>query len=185
MIEENYAIAEKKMRKALEVTGQHLAGIRAGRATVTLLDGIKIEYYGPLVPLSHVANINIPEPKLIIIQPWDKNLIPEIEKAIRASNLGLTPSNDGNLIRLPIPPLSEERRRDLVKVARKFAEEGRVAIRNIRREANAALKKAQREGIVSQDDQRKALEDIQDLTDKYIELINQLLEGKEQEIMEV
>ena len=185
MIEDNYAMAEERMRKTLEITGQHLAGIRTGRATAGLLDGVRVEYYGSMVPLSHVANINIPEPRLIVIQPWDRGLIPEIEKAIQASNLGLNPSNDGNVIRLPVPPLSEERRRDLVKVARKLAEEGRVAIRNIRREANDALKKAQREKVISEDDSKRAMADIQELTDKYIKLIDQLLEKKEQEIMEV
>lgn len=185
MIEESHAQAEEKMRKALESTGRHLAGIRTGRATTALLDGIKVDYYGSSLPLSQVAGINIPETRLIIVQPWDKGLIPVIEKAIQASDLGLTPSNDGNIIRLPIPPLSEERRKDLVKVAKRFAEEGRVAIRNIRREANAALKKAQKGGTISEDEQRRGLDDIQELTDKYIELIDEAFQKKEQDIMEV
>jgi len=174
-----------RMKKTVETIGHEFAKIRTGRATPALLDGVKVDYYGSHVPLSQASTISIPEPRLIAIQPWDKNMIGEIEKAILKSELGLTPSNDGNIIRLPIPQLSEERRNDLVKLVRKFAEEGRVAIRNVRRDANDHLKKQQKNHEISEDELSIVLDETQELTDKYIKEIDELLAAKEKEVLEV
>jgi ribosome recycling factor len=172
------------MKKALLTLQQEFAGVRTGRASAGLLDGIKVEYYGAMVPLHQVATITVPEARLMTIQPWEKQLLSSIEKAILKSDLGLTPVNDGHFIRLPIPTLTEERRRDLVKVVKRMAEENRVAVRNIRRDSNAALKEAEKKGDISEDDSHKSQEDIQELTNKYIELIDEVLTKKEKEIME-
>jgi ribosome recycling factor len=177
--------ASHRMKKAVETIQQELAKIRTGRATTTLLDNVKVSYYGSTVPISQTATITIPEPRLIAIQPWDKSMISEIEKAILKSDLGLTPSNDGTFIRIPIPQLSEERRKELVKVVRKFAEEGRIAIRNVRRDVNDHLKKMQKEHLISEDELSVILDEIQELTDNSIAEIDQVLEKKELEIMEV
>jgi ribosome recycling factor len=177
--------ASHRMKKAVETIQQELAKIRTGRATTTLLDNVKVSYYGSTVPVSQTATITIPEPRLIAIQPWDKSMISEIEKAILKSDLGLTPSNDGTFIRIPIPQLSEERRKELVKVVRKFAEEGRIAIRNVRRDVNDHLKKMQKEHLISEDELSVILDEIQELTDNSITEIDQVLEKKELEIMEV
>ncbi|KPJ54325.1 ribosome recycling factor [candidate division TA06 bacterium DG_24] len=174
-----------KMEKSVEAVGRELAGIRTGKATTTLLDGIKVDYYGSQVALSQVAGISVPEMRLLVIQPWDKSIIPEIERALHKSDLGLTPSNDGNIVRVPIPPLTEERRKELVRVVRKLAEEGRIAARNIRRDANDALKKMEKTGEISRDEEHRWFEKIQDLTDKTIEEVDALLLDKEKEIMEV
>ena len=176
---------EDKMKKAVETIQRELSSIRTGKATTSLLDGIKVEYYGNMVPLSQVASITTPDPKLLLIQPWEKKLIPEIVKAIQKSDLGLNPLSDPNVIRLPIPPLTEERRKDLVKLVKKFAEEGKVAIRNIRREANESLKKAEKDKQISEDDSRKSQEKVQELTDKFIKSIDELTAKKEKEVMEV
>jgi ribosome recycling factor len=177
--------AQIRMHKSVETIQQEFAKIRTGRATTALLDGIKVSYYGSMVPLSQAATITTPEPRLLVIQPWDKNMIGEIEKAILKSDLGLTPSNDGTFIRIPIPQLSEERRHDLVKLVRKFAEEGRIAIRNVRRDANDHLKRMQKNHEISEDELSVVLDEIQELTDKYITDIDDLLKKKEHEIMEV
>jgi len=174
-----------KMEKTITALRDELAHIRTGRASSNLVDRIKISYYGTLTPLKQVANISIPEANLIVIQPWDKNCISEIEKAIWKSDLGLAPSIDGNIIRLTVPPLNEERRKELVKLVKKEAENGKIGIRNIRREANDLIKKDEKEGNTSEDECKKHQSKIQELTDEYVENIDKLLELKEKEIMEV
>ncbi len=185
MLKETYGKTEEKMEKAVEAVRGELLRIRTGRATPSLLDGVKVECYGSTVPLNQVASIGVPEPRTILIQPWDKSILEEAEKAILKSDLGLTPSNDGNVIRLSVPPLTEERRRDLVKLVKRLAEEGRVAIRNVRREANERVKEQEKEGRVSEDEGKRAQKKIQELTDSYIEKVDAVLEDKEEEIMEV
>lgn len=176
---------EERMEKAIENTRTELLKIRTGKASTALLDTVRVEYYGSVVPLKQVANINAPEPRLITIQPWEKKMIGEIEKAILKSDLGLTPANDGTLIRLPIPQLTEERRKDLVRLCHKLAEEGRIAIRNVRRDANDKLKTLEKDHDISEDQFHTATEEIQQITDKHTEQIEELLKKKEEEIMEV
>ncbi|HDH02093.1 MAG TPA: ribosome recycling factor [Nitrospirae bacterium] len=177
--------AKEKMEKAIEVFRKDLGSIRTGRASTSLLDNISVNYYGTQTPLNQVASLSVPEPRVIVIQPWEQALIPVIEKAILHSDLGLNPSNDGKVIRIAIPPLTEERRKQLVKVVKKRAEEARVAIRNIRRETNEELKKLEKDKHISEDDIKKGLEEIQKLTDTYIKTIDEVLQHKEKEIMEV
>ncbi|AZR72374.1 ribosome recycling factor [Anoxybacter fermentans] len=176
---------EEKMKKVIEATKREFATIRTGRARPSLVENIKVEYYGTLTPLNQMAQISAPEPRLLTIRPWDKTAISAIEKAIIASDLGLTPNTDGEVIRLNIPQLTEERRKELVKVVRKKAEEERIVIRNLRREANEQLKKLKEDGEISEDEMYRGLDDVQELTDKYIEKIDKLLEEKEAEIMEI
>ncbi|RMG05595.1 MAG: ribosome recycling factor [Nitrospirae bacterium] len=177
--------AKEKMTKSLEVLKKDFAAIRTGRASISLLDGITVDYYGTQTPLNQVASLSVPEPRLISIQPWDQNMIPVIEKAIMQSDLGLTPSNDGKIIRIPIPELTEERRKQLVKVVRKRAEEARVSVRNIRREINDELKKKEKEKEITEDELKKSLDEVQELTDDFIKEIDGVLKKKEDEIMEV
>lgn len=177
--------ARAHMQKAVESVQHEMALIRTGRATANLLDVVRVEYYGAHVPVHQVATIGVPEARLLTVQPWDKSAIPAIEKAILASGLGLTPSNDGTTIRLPIPQLTEERRRDLVRVVHKLAEEGRVSIRNARRDANEMLREGEKEGEIPEDDSKKAQRQVQELTDEYIKKIDEILKRKEAEIMEV
>ncbi len=176
--------AEQDMKRATEATLKEFNSVRTGRASVALLDGIMVDYHGTPTPLKATATLATPERRLITIQPWDASLIPAIEKALLKSDLGITPSNDGKLIRLAVPPLTEERRKELVKVVRKLAEEGRVLIRNIRRDANEALKKLERDKHLSEDDVRKGMDQIQELTKRMIQTLDELLEKKEKEIME-
>jgi ribosome recycling factor len=185
MIKELYSDTEERMKKALESVRRELASVRTGKATPALLDGIKVEYYETMAPLSQVANISVPDPRLLVIQPWEKNLIPEIVKAIHKSDLGLNPQPDANVIRLPVPPLTEERRKDLAKLVKKSAEEGKIAIRNIRRDANETLKKAEKDKNISEDESRKAQEHVQEITDEHIELLDEMVKKKEEEVMEV
>jgi ribosome recycling factor len=180
-----HADASERMQKALEALKREFASVRSGRASAALLDGIKVDYYGTLTPLPQVANISAPDARLLVIHPWEKKLIPEIVKAIQKSDLGLNPQSDPNVIRLPIPPLTEERRKDLVKLVKKVAEEGKVAIRNIRRDANDALKKSEKDKTISEDESRKAQDKVQEITDEQIEKIEEILKKKEQEVMEV
>ena len=180
-----YASHEDRMKKALEVLRREYSSIRAGRATTGLLDKVTVDYYGAQSPINQVANISIPEPRTIVIQPWDKKTLPAIEKAILKSDLGLTPNNDGMVIRLILPQLTQQRRQELTKLVHKGAEDSRVAIRNLRRDANEALKKAEKDKTASEDEVKKAQEDIQKLTDKYIKEIDQVMAAKEKEIMEV
>lgn len=175
----------EKMEHALEHLKRDLAGLRTGRASVALLDGIKVDYYGTLTPLKQVANIATPEARLITIQPWEQNLIREVEKAIQTSDLGLTPSNDGKLIRIPLPPLTEERRKDLIKVAKKHAEEMKVRIRGFRRDGNEELKKLQKDAKLTEDELRKSETEIQKLTDQFVQKIDEVMKKKESEILEV
>lgn len=176
---------EAKMKKTCKIYQEELASIRAGRANTSLLDKITVDYYGVMTPLNQIAGVSAPEPRLLVIQPWDANTIPLIEKEILKSDLGLNPSNDGKLIRLPIPQLTEERRKDLVKVVRKNAENAKIAIRNNRRDANDALKKMEKNKDLSEDERIMAEEKVQEITDKYIEEIDKITEKKEAELMEV
>ena len=185
MIKELYADTEERMKKALESVRRELASVRTGKATPALLDGIKVDYYETMTPLSQVANISVPDPRLLVIQPWEKKLIPEIVKAIHKSDLGLNPQPDANVVRLPVPPLTEERRRDLAKLVKKSAEDGKIAIRNIRRDANETLKKAEKNKDISEDESRKAQEHVQEITDEHIELLDEMVKKKEEEVMEV
>ncbi len=173
------------MEKTLEHFRRELAGIRAGRANPSLLDKIRVEYYGEATPLNQLASIGVPEPRLLVIQPWDKTAIPAIEKALLKSDLGITPSSDGNVVRLAIPQLTEERRQELVRLIRKKTEEQRVAIRNIRRDANDMVKSFQKDGEITEDEGRRGTDDVQKLTDKYIGLVDDVLSAKEKEVMEV
>ncbi|MBO8170984.1 MAG: ribosome recycling factor [Bacillaceae bacterium] len=177
--------AEERMEKAISVLRQELASLRAGRATPSLLDKVLVDYYGTQTPVNQLANISAPEPRLLVIQPWDKSALGEIEKAIQKSDLGLTPTNDGDVIRIAIPALTEERRNELVKVVKKNGEEAKVAIRNIRRDANDDLKKLEKDGEVSEDELRRYQDQIQKTTDKYVGQVDQIVEDKEKEIMEV
>ena len=165
---------------------QHaMAGIRTGRASVSLLDNVRVDYYGTPTPINQVATLHVPEPALITVQPWDTSQIGVIEKAIRAADLGLNPSNDGKLIRVPIPALTEERRKELVKKLHGIAEDHRVALRNIRRDANEAAKKLLKDKLISEDDERRAIDDIQKLTDANIQKLDQAAKGREKEILEI
>jgi len=179
------ADAKSKMRHTVDAVIRELATMRTGRASVAMLDGIRVDYYGTPTPLNQVGNLAVPDATLITLQPWEPSLLPAIEKAIRSSDLDLNPQNDGKLIRIPVPQLTEERRKNLVKVAHKHAEEGRVAIRNVRRDANEHLKKLMKEHEVSEDDEKHALAEVQKLTDQHIEEINAALKKKEGEIMAV
>lgn len=169
------------MEKTIKALGEEFNTIRTGRASAALFDRVMVEYYGTPTPLNQVSNISIPEARLIVIQPFDKNSLGDIEKAILTSELGLNPSNDGKVIRISIPPLTEERRKDLVKQAKSIAENSRVSIRNIRRDANDAIKK----GDFPEDEQKKGAEEIQKLTDDFIKKVNDILASKEKEIMEI
>jgi ribosome recycling factor len=177
--------SEERMKKTVASLKDGFASLRTGRASAALFDKIRVDYYGEKSPLNQVANISIPEARLIVIQPWDKNLIGEIEKAVRSSELSLNPSNDGKVIRINIPPLTEERRKELVKLAKNQAEQSRVAVRNIRRDGNEELKKLLKDAAITEDDESKASADLQKLTDNYINKVNQVLEEKEKEILEV
>lgn len=173
----------RKMDKALEVLRHDFARVRTGRASVALLDGIKVEAYGTQMPLSQVASLAAPEPRLLTVQPWDATLMSEIEKAILRSDLGLTPSNDGKIIRIPIPPLTTERRKELVKTIKKMTEECKVALRNLRREANEDFKELKKEKMISEDESFKAQEEVQKITDDYIKKAEAQAAEKEKEIM--
>jgi ribosome recycling factor len=185
MLDDIYAEADERMSKVIIVFQRELATLRAGRATPSLLDRIDVDYYGTTTPLNQLAGITAPEPRLLVIQPWDKQSLGEIEKAIQKSDLGLTPNNDGNVIRLSIPQLTEERRKELVKFVRKKAEESKVGIRNIRRDANESIKQLEKTSDISEDERRRAQDYIQEITDKKIVEIDETLELKEKEMMEV
>jgi len=174
-----------KMEKTIEVLKKDLAGIRTGRASLSIFEGITVDYYGTLTPINQVATMSIPESRLITIQPWEPRLIPEIEKAIQKSDLGLNPTNDGKIIRVPIPPLTEERRREIIKHVHKRIEEARVSIRNIRRDSNEEIKKREKEKHTSEDEVRHSIDEIQKVTDSYIKKVDEILSHKEKELMEV
>lgn len=185
MLSEINKDAEAKMKKTISVYKEDLQSIRAGRANPSLLDKISIEYYGQNTPINQVAGISAPEPRLLAIQPWDVNVIPEIEKAIKASDLGLNPTSDGKIIRLIIPQLTEERRQELTKVVRKNGENAKVAVRNIRRESIEEIKKLEKAKEISEDDRKSGEEDIQKITDKYISELDLITKAKEDELMEI
>ncbi|WP_372712982.1 ribosome recycling factor [Ilyobacter sp.] len=175
----------EKMDKAIESTKHKFASIRAGRANVSMLDGIKIEQYGSEMPLNQVGNVSAPEARLLVIDPWDKSLIPKIEKTIMLSNLGLTPNNDGKLIRLQIPELTADRRKEYVKLAKTEAENGKIAIRNVRKDINNHLRKFEKDGDITQDELKAFEDDTQKITDDHIKLVDELLKKKEKEITTV
>ena len=185
MVNEVMTETKDKMKKSVEVLKKSYQRVRTGRASLSLLDGVRVKYYGTPTPLKQVASLTIPDPKTIMIQPWDPSVLGEIDKAILKSELGLTPANDGKVIRINIPPLTEERRKELVKLVRKMAEESRVAIRNIRREANEMLKELKKEKEISEDEMHRAQNEVQKITDKFIEQIDEICEEKEKEIMEI
>ncbi len=185
MIADIIADAKQRMQKAIEATRHEFASLRTGRASPALLEQIRVDYYGTPTPINQLATITVPEPRLLVIQPWDKKFVKEVERAILKSELGLVPSSDGVHVRVPIPTLTEERRRELVKVAHRHAEEGRIAVRNIRREAKELLEELEEAGDVSEDDAKRAIEELQKLTDKAIADIDALLAAKDKEIMEV
>lgn len=177
--------AVEKMDHSIEALKKEFASVRTGRASLALLDGIKVDYYGMPTPLQQLASLSVPESRQIAIQPWDQKIISDIEKAIMKSDLGLTPTNDGKVIRINIPSLTEERRKQLVKVVRKNSEDAKVAVRNIRRDVNDEIKKLEKEKRLSEDDTKKSLDEIQKFTDSYVKKIDEILMHKEKEIMEV
>jgi ribosome recycling factor len=184
-VKEVEANVKTRMEKAVSDLQHEMASIRTGRASLGILDHIRVDYYGTPTPLNQVANLHVPEPSLITIQPWDVSQIGPIEKSIRASDLGLNPANDGKVIRLPIPPLTEERRKELVKKLHALAEHHRVSVRNIRRDGNEAVKKLLKDKKLAEDDEKKALDDIQKLTDSFMEKIDQASKTKEKDILEI
>jgi ribosome recycling factor len=177
--------AEERMKKAVETIRHDVATVRTNRASTSLLDGIKVEYYGNPVPLQQVASVSVPESRMLVIQPWERAILPEIVKAIQKSDLGLNPADDGTVVRLTLPTLTEERRKDLVKHLGKLIEDGRVRVRTVRRECNDELKKLEREHKVSEDDSKKSQAEIQKIHDRYIALLDDLFHKKQAEVMEV
>lgn len=179
------AEVKERMQSAVSATRREFTAVRTGKATPTLLDTVRVEAYGSKLPINQVASVSTPEPRLLMVQPWDKSLIPEIEKGIQVADLGLNPSNDGNVIRVPIPQLNEERRKELVRMLHKLAEEGRIAIRHARQDANKEIKRRRQENELSEDAAHRELDEVQRLTDEYVEMIDDQLAKKEQEILEV
>lgn len=177
--------AGDRMKAVVQAARKEMAAIRTGRATPALLDRVMVDYHGAPVPLNQVASISAPEPRMLVVQPWDRSLVKEVEKALLKSDLGVTPTSDGTVVRLVLPQLTEERRQQLVKVVRKQAEEKRVAVRNIRREVNDEIKKWEKNKLIAEDESRRAQQQVQQLTDRYVQEIDQLLAAKEKEIMEV
>jgi ribosome recycling factor len=184
-VEETLRDAEHKMKNAVAVTQEELSSIRTGRANPRLVDRLTIEYYGTSVPLNQLASFSVPEPRLLVVQPFDKGAIASIEKSIMSSDLGLTPSNDGNVIRLSFPPLTEERRRELTKLAKERGEDGRVAVRNVRRHAKETMERLERGHEISEDDLKRAEKELQRLTDQFVGEVDRILEHKEKELLEV
>lgn len=184
MIEPIYQETRDNMGKSIDALKNEFNRVRTGRASLTILDGIRVDYYGTLTPLNQMANLSVPESRLITIQPWDISVIKEVEKAILKSDLGLTPSNDGKIIRISIPPLTEERRKELVKVINKISEDHKIAVRNIRRDSNELLKDLKKDGDISEDDAFKAQDQVQKITDEHIKLIDDVNKDKEKEILE-
>jgi ribosome recycling factor len=174
---------KKRMDAAIDHVRKELAGVRTGRASVGILDGVHVEAYGSPMPLNQVASLSVPEPTMIVAQPFDPSLMKEIEKSIRNANLGLNPTNDGKVVRIPIPPLTEERRKELSKLVHKYAEDGRNSVRQVRREANEKLKKLLKDHKVSEDDERRGLEDVQKITDQHVHMIDELQKKKDQELL--
>lgn len=184
MINDIHNDAKQRMDQAIEHTRMELTKVRTGRANPELVETLVIDYYGTKTPLNQLSNINVPEPRLITVQPFDKTVMADIERAIMKSNLGLTPNNNGEVILIPIPPLSEERRKDLAKVVHQLVEEGRVSVRNVRKDANHHIKIVEDDGHISEDKIKRAEQEIQDLTDKHITRLNEMMDYKEKELME-
>ncbi|MFQ5559295.1 MAG: ribosome recycling factor [Nitrospinota bacterium] len=184
MVKKIFDEAKEKMEARIEFFRRELSGIRTGRAATSLVENLKVDYYGSKTPLSQLASLSVPEPTVISIQPWDASAVQIIEKAIMMSDLGLTPANDGKVIRLSIPPLTEERRKELVKIVKKISEECKVAVRNIRRESMEQLKKKEKEKEISQDEQKKAQEEIQNVTNRFIKITDEITWKKEREVLE-
>ena len=184
-MEKTKKTTEERMKKTVKALQDEFKSVRTGRASSALFDKIRVDYYDQKVPLSQVATISVPEARLVVIQPWDRSVLAEIEKAIQKSELSVNPNNDGKVIRINIPPLTEERRKEMVKLAKNMGETSRVSIRNIRRDANEEFKKLQKDSEISEDESKRAIEDTQKLTDSYIQQINKLLEAKEKEILEI
>ncbi len=185
MIKDIIVKAEEKMKKTISVLKSDLSTLRAGRANPTMLDRIKVDYYGSPCPLSQVANISAPEPRVLVISPWEKSLIKEIEKAILVSDLGINPSNDGSVIRLVVPELTEETRKNLVKVVKKTGEEAKVALRSIRREANDKIKALKKDGDITEDELKNSEDKVQKIIDTYVKEVDSLITAKEKEIMSI
>lgn len=185
MIKETVTQTRTRMSKAMDDMRQELASIRTGRASTALLEHLKVEYYGTPTPLNQVATLGVPEPALLTVQPWDASLLPALDKVIRSSDLGLNPVNDGRILKVPIPPLTEERRKELVKHLHKVLENHRTSVRNVRRDANEALKKLLKEKKISEDDERRGLEEIQKLTDEIMEKLESQGKSKEKEVLEL
>ena len=185
MLKDEYKVYEEKMKKSIESVANDFAAVRAGRANASVLNRIHVDYYGTPTPISQMASIAVPDSRTLTIQPWDKGGIALIEKAIFKSDLGLTPVNDGKLIRIVMPPLTEERRKELGKVARKYSEEGKVAVRNVRRDANDSVKKLEKDKTITEDEQKRATDDVQKLTDKFVAEVDKRCATKEKEIMEI
>ncbi|MBW6510686.1 MAG: ribosome recycling factor [Desulfuromonadaceae bacterium] len=185
MYNETLADSKRRMEKAVEALKKEMNKVRTGRATTSLLDNISVDYYGTPTPLNQVGTLSVPEPRMITIQPWEKNLIPAIEKAILRSDLGLNPNSDGQLIRISFPPLTEERRKEMAKVIKRMGEDAKVAVRNIRRDANESLKKMEKEKALSADDLKRGEKEVQDLTDRFIVKVDEVVSNKEAEVMEI
>ena len=185
MNKEDYKVYSDKMRKSIDAVNADFASVRAGRANASVLDRISVDYYGSPTPIQQIASVSTPDARSLLIQPWDGSVLKGIEKAILASDLGINPQNDGRVIRLVFPQLTEERRKDLTKQVRKYAEDSKVAVRNIRRDAVDYVKKAQKKGELTEDDQKKAEKDIQDLTDKYVKKVDEMCGKKDKELMEI
>ncbi|WP_321370324.1 ribosome recycling factor [uncultured Desulfuromusa sp.] len=185
MVKEILSEARTAMDKAVKSLKKEMTKVRTGRASISLLDDVKIEYYGVPTPLSQVATLSVPEARLITVQPWEKNLIPDIEKAIFKADLGLTPASDGVLIRLPVPALTEERRREMVKIIKRMAEDTKISVRNARRDANENLKMLEKEKEITEDDLKRSEKDVQQVTDEFVSTIDSIVQNKEQEVMEI
>ncbi len=179
------AAAEARMKKTIDAVAQQLSSVRTGKASSSLLESLKVDYYGTMTPIAQVASISAPEARLIVVQPWDKTAVPEVVKAIQTSDLGLNPQVEGQIIRIPIPPLSEERRKDFAKLVRKYGEDGKVALRNIRRDVNDELKKAEKNKEISEDQMHDGLDQVQKLIDDYSKKIDEMVSRREAEIMEI
>jgi ribosome recycling factor len=185
MLKKYYQETEQRMRKSLESLGRDLLGVRTGKATTNMLDGIKVDYYGTMTTLNQVASLSAPDPKMLVIQPWESTIIPEVIKAIQKSDLGLNPLAEGNIIRLPIPPLTEERRLDMVKLVKKFGEDCKVSLRNIRRDIIEQIKKAEKASEITEDELHQGQKHVQEITDDFVKKIDEMIEAKEAEVMEV
>jgi len=185
MIDQHVAKAEERMKKIIEGTRKEFANIRSGKASAAMLDSVKVDAYGSMVPLNQVGSVSAPEARLLVVQPWDKGLVKAVSKAILQSDLGLNPTDDGSVVRIPIPSLTEERRKDMVKMISRLAEEGRVHLRQVRHDVNKEIKSEEQEHVVSEDDAKRLIAEVQKLTDRYVTMVDELLKKKTAEVMEV